>query len=113
MGPVSGAWEDAEFCQRAELYLTGKFGPKYFEEATDESLRAIIEQIKTKLSSEINSLCDKNTETIVELTDDCSHHLREDEMTQFREHLNTLSATTKAEVQMLARGIGHGQDGSR
>lgn len=93
--------------------MTGKFGSKYFEEATDESLRAIIEQIKTKLSSEINSLCDKNTETIVELTDDCSHHLQEDEMTQFWEHLNTLSATTKAEVQMLARGIGHGQDGSR
>jgi hypothetical protein len=48
------------------------------------------------MSSEINSLCDKNAETIMELTDDCSRHLREDVKTQFQKHLNTLSTTTKA-----------------
>jgi hypothetical protein len=82
------------------VYLTGMFRQKYFKEATIASLHAGIEHMRTKLFTKINSLCDKNAKTIMELTDDCSRHLREDVKTQFRKHLNTLSAATKAECAM-------------
>ena len=41
----------------------------------------------------------------MELTDDCSRHLREDVKIQFRKQLNTFSAATKAECTKARKDI--------
>ncbi len=122
---VSSAWADSEFTKQAEIFLedilgyssshclwedleehfTSMFGPKYFEDAVTASLRAGIKQEMTTLSSELNSLCNKDTVTMMALTDNCSRHLREDVKTQFWKHLNTLSATTKAECANACKEV--------
>jgi hypothetical protein len=124
--PISCAWADSEFTKQAKIFLedilgyssscclwedleeehfTSMFGPKYFEDAVTASLRAGIKQEMTTLSSELNSLCNKDTVTMMALTDNCSRHLREDVKTQFWKHLNTLSATTKAECANACKEV--------
>ncbi len=76
-----------------------------FREEIQTLVRTTAHEHSDQQASKFNSLCDTNAAIIMELTDDCSRHLREDVKTQFRKQLNTFSAATKAECTKARKDI--------